>query len=283
VTDGTSLTRRRVLLGLAATAALVGVAKCSTEASGQVTDNVGAAVPPAPAPDWPVLAPPPPASARVPLPGGGVLSVLPGPGDLLAITLDDGVDTEVVGAYAQFAKDSGIRLTMFVTGVFASWADNRGLLAPLVESGQIQLANHTWIHPDLTTLTGRQVADELRHNDDFLRNTFGVDATPYFRPPYGAFNDTVTKVAADLGYTVTTLWNGNLGDDAVLPTSDIIGNAEKYCVPGSIVIGHLNHSPVTRVYREFIDVIHARNLRTVTLDDVFTKPEVTRLTSEYPS
>jgi hypothetical protein len=40
---------------------------------------------------------------------------------------------------------------------------------------------------------------------------------------------------------------------------------------------------VTRVYREFIDVIHARNLRTVTLDDVFTKPEVTRLTSEYPS
>ena len=54
------------------------------------------------------------------LPGGGVLSALPGPGDLLSLTLDDGVDSAVVRGYAQLAKDTGIRLTMFVTGVFAS-------------------------------------------------------------------------------------------------------------------------------------------------------------------
>ena len=38
------------------------------------------------------------------------------------------------------------------------------------------------------------------------------------------------------------------------------------------MIGHLNHMPVTKVYGELVDIIRARKLRTVTLDDVFLKP-----------
>jgi peptidoglycan/xylan/chitin deacetylase (PgdA/CDA1 family) len=261
----------------------IGAPGCGVRGSGR-TPQAAAALPlPPAAPAWPVLAPPPPPTARVLLPGGGVLSSLPGDGDLLALTLDDGVDSAVVRAYAQLAIDTGIRLTMFVTGVYQSWTDNHDLLAPLVESGQIQLGNHTWVHPDLTKMTPGRVADELRHTDQLLNNAFGVDATPYYRPPYGAYNDMVTSVAADLGYTVATLWDGTLGDDAILTKSDIVGNAEKYCVSQNIVIGHLNHPPVTTVYHELIDLIHARNLRTVTIGDVFIKPEVTRLTSAYPS
>lgn len=211
-----------------------------------------------------------------------MLSALPGDGDLLSLTLDDGVDTGVVRGYAQLAKDTGIRLTMFVTGVYASWTDNRDLLLPLVESGQIQLGNHTWIHPDLTKLTPARIVDELRHTDQFLRDTFGVDATPYYRPPYGAYNDHVQSVAADLGYTETALWNGNLGDDQILLPRDIVANAQKYYTAQSVVIAHLNHPPVTATYHELVDLIAERNLRTVTLDDVFLKPEVARLTSSYP-
>jgi len=216
------------------------------------------------------------------LPGGGVLSALPGSGDLLSITLDDGVDTSVVRAYCQLAKDTGIRLTMFVTGVYSSWTDNRELLSPLVDRGQIQLGNHTWVHPNLVKLTGGQIADELRHTDQFLRDTFGVDATPYYRPPYGAYNDLVQSVAADLGYTETALWNGNLGDDQILAPETIVDNAEKYYTAQSVVIGHLNHPPVTTTYHQLVDVIADRKLRTVTLDDVFLKPEAARLTSAYP-
>lgn len=280
VNVGSSLSRRNILLGLLGAAATVAIASCSTEAAGQAA--APPEPPPAEPPPWPSLLPPPPAQMRILLPGGGVLSTLPGPGDLLALTLDDGVDTEVVRAYAQLAKDCGIRLTMFVTGVFSSWTDNRDLLRPLVDSGQIQLGNHTWLHHDLTKMTPPQVADELRHTDQFLKDTFGVDATPYFRPPYGAYNDMVTSVATDLGYTVATLWNGTLGDDAILRPADIVANAQKYLVAQQIVIGHLNHAPVTQVYRQLVDIIVERNLRTVTLNDVFVKPEVARLTSAYP-
>jgi peptidoglycan-N-acetylglucosamine deacetylase len=39
--------------------------------------------------------------------------------------------------------------------------------------------------------------------------------------------------------------------------------------PQSIVIGNLNHMPVTHVYGQLVDVIRSRRLRTVTLNDVF--------------
>jgi peptidoglycan/xylan/chitin deacetylase (PgdA/CDA1 family) len=272
-----------VLLGVVASATAVALAKCSTGPSSQaahVDDTQAQGTPPPPA--WPKLLPPPPPAARVLLPGGAILSTLPGKGDLLALTLDDGVDTNVVHAYAKLAHDTGIRLTMFVTGVFASWTDNRDLLLPLVESGQLQLGNHTWLHHDLTKMTGRQVADELRRTDQFIKDTFGADATPYYRPPYGAYNDLVTSVAADLGYTATTMWDGDIGDDVMLNPRDIVANAQKYYTGQNIVIGHLNHPPVMSVYHELLDTIRDRNLRTVTLNDVFAKPEATVLTSPYP-
>ena len=94
------------------------------------------------------LLPPPAPSVRVALPGGGVLNKLPGNGNLLALTVDDGVSTDVVRLYTEFAKDTGIRLTYFVNGTYRSWTDNLTLLRPLVECGQIQLGNHTWSHPN---------------------------------------------------------------------------------------------------------------------------------------
>jgi peptidoglycan/xylan/chitin deacetylase (PgdA/CDA1 family) len=221
-----------------------------------------------------LLSPPPPAT-RLALPGKGVLSVLPGRGDLLALTIDDGVSSDVVRLYTEFAKDTGVRLTYFVNGTYRSWTDNAPLLRPLVESGQIQLGNHTYSHPDLTTLAPVQIADEIRRNDAFLTKTYGIDARPYLRPPYGRHNPVVDAVAADLGYTVTTMWSGSLADSTLITEDYIVKMAETYFRPQNIVIGHLNHLPVTHVYGRLVDLVRDRGLRTVTLNDVFVRPDQT--------
>jgi peptidoglycan/xylan/chitin deacetylase (PgdA/CDA1 family) len=209
---------------------------------------------------------------RVPLPGGGVLNKLPGDGNLLALTVDDGVNTDVVRLYTQFAKDTGVRLTYFVNGIYRSWTDNLALLRPLVESGQVQLGNHTWSHPNLTRVPVSRVAQQITRNDAFLKTTFGVDARPYLRPPYGRHNSTVDGVAADLGYTEITLWSGSLADSTVITEDYIVQMAQRAFTGQAIVIGHLNHLPVTHVYEQLRDLIRARNLRTVTLNDVFLPP-----------
>jgi len=262
--------RRRFLAALAAaTLGGVGLANATidTRAPRRMTIPT---VPAAAISPRPADVPPPAPVQRVPLPGGGALTSLPGDGNLLALTVDDGTNSEVVRLYTEFARDSGVRLTYFVNGVNPSWTENRDLLRPLVESGQIQLANHTWSHPDLTTLSNSQVAEQITHNDRFLTDVYGVHAAPFFRPPYGNHNAEVRRVAADLGYTATTLWNGSLSDSTLITEDYIKQMADKYFVPQAIVIGHLNHLPVTHVYDALLDTIRARGLQTVTLNDVFT-------------
>jgi peptidoglycan/xylan/chitin deacetylase (PgdA/CDA1 family) len=53
----------------------------------------------------------------------------------------------VVGAYVALAKATGIRLTFFANGVNTSRAHHQRQLQPLIDSGRIQIANHTWDHP----------------------------------------------------------------------------------------------------------------------------------------
>jgi len=117
----------------------------------------GTALPAAPASDaaptaadpgtpvTPVLQHGAPAVTPIP-PPGTVVSWVPDTPPLVALTVDDGVSSPVVGAYVALARATGIRLTFFANGVNQSWAEHQRDMQPLVDSGQIQIANHTWDH-----------------------------------------------------------------------------------------------------------------------------------------
>jgi peptidoglycan/xylan/chitin deacetylase (PgdA/CDA1 family) len=206
--------------------------------------------------------------ARVPAPVG-VLTKLPGEGNQLALTVDDGVSSAVVGAFGQFCRDTGTRLTFFANGVNASWSDNAAALRPMVDSGQIQIANHTWSHPYLNRISLTAVRDQIQRNADFLRNTYGTDGTPYFRPPYGVHTADTDRVAADVGYTAVTLWSGTVGDSLPETAANLVACATRSFSPQQIVLAHANLPTVTHCYDQLSQLIASRNLQTVTLNDVF--------------
>jgi len=206
---------------------------------------------------------------QVPAPAGAI-SRLPGDGNLLALTIDDGTSSEVVAAYAQLCRDTGFRITFFPNGVNRSWTDNAGALRPMVDSGQIHLGNHTWSHPDVTTLSAAALSDQIVRNEDFLRNTYGVNGIPFFRPPYGRRNAATDRIATDLGYRTITMWTGTIGDSRVVNETDVIAAAKQSFQPQSIVLGHANQRVIPRTYPQLVDLIHSRNLRTVTLADVYS-------------
>jgi peptidoglycan-N-acetylglucosamine deacetylase len=203
-------------------------------------------------------------------PPPGVLTRLPGAGNQLALTIDDGASVQVVSAFADFCRDSGTRLTFFVNGANSSWSINAPALRPLADSGQVQLGNHTWSHPDITRIAPAAVADQIRRNADFLRNTYGVDGTPYFRPPGGRHTPATDSIAADLGYTTITLWSGDIGDSGRISEAGLISAASKAFQPQQIVLGHANLPTITRCFPQLLDIIRSRNLQTVTLNDVFS-------------
>jgi peptidoglycan/xylan/chitin deacetylase (PgdA/CDA1 family) len=176
----------------------------------------------------------------------------------------------VVAAFAEFCRDTGVRLTFFPNGVNRSWTDNAAILRPMVDSGQIQLGNHTWSHPRITTIGLDAVAEQIQRNADFLRNTYGVDGTPFFRPPYGLHNDATDRVAADLGYTTSALWSATVGDSRPENAQQLVNFAERQFQAQQIILAHANLPPITQTYPQLLEIIHRKGLQTVTLADVFS-------------
>lgn len=295
--DASAVVSRRIFLGalgagaVAAATVVVGVSVTAVW-SGSTASPAAGGAPGAPGSPTATPSPTPPASpvptptptptpapapvasvpplAKVALPAG-TLTGLPGDGTLLAWTVDDGTDAEVIRRYTEFAARSGTRLTFFVNGTYPGWAQHADILRPLVQSGQIQLGNHTFDHVDLTGLSDAGVIDQLQRNHDFIRSTFGVDARPYFRPPYGYHDGRVDALAASIGYTCPVLWYGSLSDSGLITEQQEIAFATQWFRPQHIVIGHLNFMTVTNVFPQLEALIAERGLRTVTLDDVFER------------
>ena len=280
--------QRRTFLSLvAAGGVIVGLDACAAAApqrppAAVISSPLPAsttAVPPAPAPAQAPAQTVPPVSAemhrlpvfdKVTIPGG-VMTGLPGDHNLLAWTVDDGSNSEVIRLYTEFAKASGTRLTFFLNGSYPGWTENAALIEPLVKSGQVQLGNHTWSHADLTTLSDAAAVAELQRNHDFIVETFGVDPRPYYRPPFGYRNARTDQLAASIGYTTPVLWYGTLSDSGLITEQQVTDFAAQWFLPEHIVIGHLNFMPVTNVFPALLDLITSRGLTTVTLDDVFVR------------
>ncbi|MEV7933793.1 polysaccharide deacetylase family protein [Curtobacterium sp. NPDC089185] len=276
-------TTRRALLAGATGALATGVlAACSTgsrpagrTASATTLPTATATGTPKPTPtptatSTPTPTPTRPALTRVPLPAGTV-TALPARTPGIAWTVDDGASADVVAAYARSASATGTRLTFFVNGDRPAWTEHADLLRPLVESGQVQLGNHTWDHPALTKLSDQAIQDELTRNHEFLERTFGVDARPYFRPPFGYHDARVDRAAAAVGYTTPLLWYGTLADSGDISPDQIVGFAEQWFQPAHIVIGHANFPGTIGALPRLHALLEERHLATYTLDDVFSR------------
>ncbi len=213
---------------------------------------------------------PAPEVVKVPLPGGPIYQ-LPGDGNFMAWTVDDGSSREAIEAYADFAEETGNRVTYFVTAQYPAWQEAAPRLIPLIESGQVQVANHTVNHPSLQKLTYSQIQQELMACNQFILDTFGVDPRPFYRPTFGNRDARTDAAAAAVGYTAPVMWYGTLGDAARKTPAEVVALANQWFLPQRIVIGHVNYvGGVTAVFNELNQIIVERNLQTVTLNDYFS-------------
>jgi peptidoglycan/xylan/chitin deacetylase (PgdA/CDA1 family) len=264
--------RRRFLLFLAAGLAGTAVGRGTAGLVDPERTPLPAAVPAA------AVQPVPPAVRASP-PPQGVVDSLPGEGSSLALTIDDGTNSAVVAAFCTLAADTGIRLTFFPNGVYRSWEENGELLQPLVDSGQVAMGNHTWSHPDLTTLGDDEVAEEIGRNREFLQSTFGVGGTPFFRPPFGAHDERTDRLAAEAGHPTVVMWNGTLEDHRPITPTELMAAAREWFAAQAIIVGHANQPTVTTVYDQLLALIAERQLQTVTLADVWAAPSLAQLGS----
>lgn len=276
--------RRRLLLLLAAgTAGALGVTGCSEHTTPKAAGSTPpppspttAAAEPGPAASLPKVYPTGPVRPLPPVPAGQpgppvqVSRLPPGSGQRVALTIDDGYAPDVVAAYVEFARATGIPITFNPNGRYASaWTPHAQTLRPLVQTGQVQIGNHTFSHGDMRRLPEAKIREELERNEQWVVSTFGITSRPWYRPPYGYHDAHSDGVAASVGWTRIVTWNGTLGDATLLTPEALMANARQWFQPGTIMLGHANHPTVTGLYSQILELLQSRHLEPVTLDAAF--------------
>ena len=187
----------------------------------------------------------------------------------IAWTVDDGASAAGVRDYLDFVERYDLRMTFFITSVYPAWKKNREQIQELVDAGRIQLANHTYSHPSMTRLSSAGIKKELRKCGNFIEDTFGINAKPYYRPPYGRIDSRVIEVAKDIGYSSPVMWSGSLGDSAAQRKRSILELGNKWIQDRTILLDHFNDRTPKYVFKELAKHLKRRELMTVTLDDVY--------------
>lgn len=85
----------------------------------------------------------------------------------------------------------------FVTGHYVK--DQPELLKRMAAEGHL-IGNHSWSHPDMTTVSNEKIKDELTKVKEAVASVSGQKEMRYLRPPRGIFSDRTLAVSKDLGY-----------------------------------------------------------------------------------
>ena len=182
----------------------------------------------------------------------------------VAVGFDDGPAADTP-AFVAMLERSRAQATFFLIGRQVSSTFRATLLREL-RDGDV-LGDHSFSHPDLTR-TGT-VRAQLVQTLGAIRAATGYTAC-VFRPPYGAYDQSVVQIARSLGLA-TVLWNVDPSDYARPGATAIEQRVLAQVRPGSIVISHDGGGPrgqTLAAYPAIISALRVRGYRIVTIPEL---------------
>ena len=192
---------------------------------------------------------------------------------VVALTFDAGSGNEGVDAILRTLDAQHVPASFFLTGRFvdAFPASARAIAA------RYPVGNHTYTHPDLTTLSSSSIRSEIRTAAARITAVTGQDPRPWFRFPFGAVDARTISVVNSECYvpfrwTVDTLgWKGTSGGQSV---ASVVSHVISASGPGEIVLMHVGAHPTDHSTLDadalpgVITELRARGYSFVTLSEV---------------
>ena len=186
------------------------------------------------------------AAAAQPVPpglGGRNWTVIPAKPKVAALTFDAGANADGVASILATLNRYHVRATFFLTGNFVRDfpADAKAIAA----AGE-RIGDHSVSHPYFTKLTDAQIRAQVLTAQSQIRQVTGADPWPWFRFPYGDYNQHLISVVngtefVPVGWTVDTLgWKGTSGG---ITTQLIVNRVLASLRPGEIVLMHCGSNP----------------------------------------
>jgi peptidoglycan-N-acetylglucosamine deacetylase len=196
---------------------------------------------------------------------------------IVALTFDDGPNTQYVDEILNNLSTRSVNATFFVTGAELSAAPDAGRM---IAAAGHELGNHTWSHDHMILKSSGFYRKEIEDTDALIRAT-GQASEIYFRPP---FCYKLVGLPWYLGKHNRTSITWDVEPDSyadVAATSQgILGHVVERVQPGSIILLHVWYKS-RQTSREavplVIDALQGQGYRFVTVGEMLRASETSRL------
>ena len=231
------------------------------------------------------------AGNRVAASPAGIYKRVPNAGPEVAITFDMGGRLDPALDILDYLIKNHVCATIFPTGDMSQTSTGQRVLAVIRAHPELfEVGNHTKDHCDLvrggggspTTAPcktgGRPSTSFVQHQLTDAAATIaqysGQQPVPYWRPPYGTYDQALLNVAAGVGYTKTMLWDidtidwkpiSDGGPTAQQIASKVVTNA----VNGSIVLDHLGGYETLEAVKIMVPALRQRGFTVTSISDLF--------------
>lgn len=185
----------------------------------------------------------------------------------VALTLDAGADSAPTGAMLDILAERNIKITFFLTG---DWIERNPELTKRIVADGHEVGNHSTSHPDFRGLDENGMLLELQTMSDRLYAVTGTRPAPYFRPPYGAYDEHVLRVVIANGY-LPIFWTLDSLDSVGDPKSAdfLVDRLTNTLAPdkrnGAILLAHCGNATTAEALPRILDAFAAQGLIVTTI------------------
>ncbi len=184
---------------------------------------------------------------------------------IISLTFHDGPNPKSTPQLLKILDDANIKATFFVVGKMVEKYPE--LLREIHKRGH-QIANHTYNHKNLKTLSTTEVISELSRTRLLIKDITGVDSYLY-TPPGGQYNSRVIKEANSCGYKMA-LWSV-FPEDHRNPSPIIYEKVITTSRDGSVVLLHNGPPDTIDALPKIIEKLKARDFKFTTLSELLTQ------------
>jgi len=129
--------------------------------------------------------------------------IIPNESKRIYLTFDCGYELGYTGQILDTLANRNIKAAFFITGQYIKTQPD--LVKRMQAEGHL-VCNHSYNHPDFSTISQSKLQEEITSLEDGYRNITGLEMDKYLRPPMGNFNANSLKWTKELGYT-TVFWS----------------------------------------------------------------------------
>jgi peptidoglycan-N-acetylmuramic acid deacetylase len=185
----------------------------------------------------------------------------------LYLTFDNGYENGYTAQILDVLAKKRVPAAFFVTGHYVK--SRPDLVKRMAAEGHI-VGNHSWSHPDMTTISDDQIVRELDKVKQAVAELTGQKEMRYLRPPRGIFDERVLAVSRKAGYT-SVFWSIAYAD---WDTKQIRGAQYAYdkvisqLHPGAVILLHAVSKDNAEALERIIDEARRLGYEFKSLDDL---------------